>query len=63
MFKTRGGGIKGRLNNVKKKLHYWYLMASLMMILNPPSGAKLLTTYEMHYNTIDNNTFQFIKGR
>ena len=27
------------------------------------SGAKLLTTYEMHYNTIDNNTFQFIKGR
>ena len=35
----------------------------LMMILNPPSGAKLLTTYEMHYNTIDNNTFQFIKGR
>ena len=30
MFKTRGGGggVKGRLNNVKKKLHYWYLMAS-----------------------------------
>ena len=24
-----GGGVKGRLNNVKKKLHFWYWMASL----------------------------------
>ena len=32
MFKTREGGeggVKGRLNNVKKKLHYWYSKASL----------------------------------
>ena len=26
------------------------------------SGAKFLTTYEMHYQT-DGNTFSFIKGR
>ena len=33
MFKTRGGGgVKGRLNNVKKKLHYWSRMASLIML-------------------------------
>ena len=31
MIRTRGGGVKGRLNNVKKKLHYWCRMASLMM--------------------------------
>ena len=30
MFKTKwGGGGKGFLNNVKKKLHYWYGQASL----------------------------------
>ena len=26
---NKGGGVKGRLNNVKKKLHFWYWMASL----------------------------------
>ena len=30
MFKTRGGGGKGHLNNVKKTLHYWLMMASLI---------------------------------
>ena len=29
---TKGGGVKGLLNNVKKKLHFSYTMASLMMI-------------------------------
>ena len=29
MFKRKGGGVKGLLNNVKKKLHFSYTMASL----------------------------------
>ena len=29
MFKRGGGGVKGRLNNVKKKLHFWHSKASL----------------------------------
>ena len=29
MFKRRGGGAKALLNNVKKKLHFSYTMASL----------------------------------
>ena len=29
MFKTRGGGVKGFLNNVKKKLHFLSGKASL----------------------------------
>ena len=29
MFKQKGGGVKGLLNNVKKKLHFSYTMASL----------------------------------
>ena len=29
MFKRKGGGIKGLLNNVKKKLHFSYVSASL----------------------------------
>ena len=31
MFKTGGGGVKGRLNNVKKKLNYWWERASLYL--------------------------------
>ena len=30
----KGGGVKGLLNNVKKKLHFSYRMASLSLILN-----------------------------
>ena len=32
MFKRKGGGVKGLLNNVKKKLHFSLMMASLKEI-------------------------------
>ena len=32
MFKQKGGGVKGLLNNVKKKLHFSLGMASLIGI-------------------------------
>ena len=40
MFKRKGGGVKGLLNNVKKKLHFSYTMASLTII-----SWYLLRTY------------------
>ena len=36
MFKRKGGGVKGLLNNVKKKLHFSLVMASLTA--NPQVG-------------------------
>ena len=39
MFKRKGGeGVKGFLNNVKKKLHFSYMEASLMTMM---IGAKI----------------------
>ena len=34
MFKRKGGGVKGLLNNVKKKLHFSYVSASLKALVN-----------------------------
>ena len=51
-IQTNGGGVKGRLSNAKK-LHYWYCMASLIVVITPNKqthelfhliGGKLITS-------------------
>ena len=43
MFKRKGGGVKGILNNVKKKLHFSLVMASL-------GASRLPTTFGNIHN-------------
>ena len=45
MFKRKGGGIKGLLNNVKKKLHFSYVSASLIFTVQTVACVPIAYRY------------------